>query len=131
MLLQPDRVVITGVPRSGKTTLATNWPGTPERYHTDDLAGVMAWSEVSEHVAGYWMSAAGPWLIEGVAAIRALRKWIATHSSGKPADLVVWMPQERMTLSSGQYSLAKGTRTIWQGLRPELLARGVAIEERY
>ena len=125
--LNTERVCIIGPPRSGKTTLASTMTNVR---HTDDLIGILDWSAASEHVADEWLMSPGPWVIEGVAVVRALRKWLASHSNGKRCDRVIVMTQTHVELSKGQAAKAKGHEKIWQEVRPLLLARGVAIEER-
>jgi adenylate kinase family enzyme len=115
------RIVICGAPRSGKTTLAGL-----QALHTDDLIP-LGWSEASEKVADDWMQRPGPWVIEGVAAARALRKYLAQHPN-KPCDKVIYMPTPRTTPTPGQASMAKGVETVWQQIKGELQARGVEIQ---
>lgn len=121
------RVVIAGVPKAGKTTLALrgDYPG--RVLHTDDLIRPGAWSEVSEEAAG-WFDQPGPWVIEGVATVRALRKWLSWHPTGRPCDRVIWLGSPRLELESGQLRLAKGCWTVWDGIYNEVRARGVPVE---
>jgi hypothetical protein len=64
--------------------------------HTDDLIA-LGWSEASAAVIP-WISRPGPWIIEGVAVPRALRKWFAANPTGKPApDLTL-----RTTTTTGE-----------------------------
>lgn len=126
---QFDRLVIAGVPKAGKTRLATGlWQANPEVLpkHTDDLIGRLEWSEASAEVARHWFGAPSPWIIEGVAAPRALRKWLEAHA-GKPCDAVVWMDTPFETLSGRQDGMAKGCRTVWQEIEMKLRSRGVEI----
>lgn len=123
------RLVITGVPRAGKTTLARDLAVGFEPRHTDDLISAsVGWSEVSEIVASRWFPLPGPYVIEGVAAVRALRKWLASHPEGMPCDRVIWLDTPLLPLTRGQEIMAKGCRTVWREVEPELLARGVHVE---
>lgn len=144
-----EHVVVTGIPRAGKTTFANamGGEGAADVLHTDDLIGVqldagpLDWSGVSAYVAERWL-AGGPLVeslgrlelralfVEGVAAVRALRKWLAAHPEGKPCDRVLWFGTPVVALTPGQASLAKGCRTVWAEVEPLLRARGVAIEVR-
>ncbi|HEY0194873.1 MAG TPA: hypothetical protein VGC42_27360, partial [Kofleriaceae bacterium] len=79
------RILITGGPRTGKTTLAgalevellaqRGAGPAPAVRHTDDMIeqtkhlGKDGWSEASR-LASLWLDAHGPWIIEGVAASR-------------------------------------------------------------
>lgn len=126
-----QRDVIIGPPRSGKTTLALEFARPGVRVmHTDSLIGSHAWSELSLLVARDWLTQPGPWIIEGVAAVRALRKWLHMHSRGKPCDRVIELMRPREKLTARQRSMAKGCATIWADVRPGLAARGVALEHR-
>jgi len=120
------RLLVAGVPRAGKTTLAMKLAA--ERNfivrHTDSLMG-LEWSEASA-AAALWLNDAGPWIIEGVAVPRALRKWLAANT-GAPCDVVYWMPAARVPLTTGQRSMAGGCITVWAEVLPQLLARGVEV----
>lgn len=117
------RVAIAGVPRAGKTTLAARFPGLS--LHTDNLID-LGWSEASE-AAAVWFDERDPFVIEGVAVPRALRKWLAAHPEGKPCDRLFWLERPLQELSPGQARMAKGCLTVWHEVRPELERRGVEI----
>ncbi len=119
------RTVITGGPRTGKTTLAATY--TEHVEHTDALIDQCEWSEASERVAG-WFDRPGPWVVEGVAAVRALRKWLANNPEGRPCDVVVWLDEPKVEITDGQDTMAKGCATIWSETEPGLVERGVIIE---
>lgn len=119
------RTVISGHPRTGKTHLSQGYHGIVR--HTDDLIQ-LGWSRVSEEVSR-WLSQ--PYdLIEGVAAIRGLRKWLDLHPTGKPCDRLVWLTRPHCPLTPGQHSMAQGCETIFAGIAPTLRARGVVIDQR-
>lgn len=120
-----SRTVILGGPRTGKTTLAASMRS-GRLVHTDDLISTHAWSDASDAIAKM-LDAPGPWVIEGVAAVRGLRKWLRAHAAGKPCDTVVAMWQPRVPLSKGQLAMAKACRTVFDEIRGELTRRGVAI----
>jgi adenylate kinase family enzyme len=131
------RVCITGGPRTGKTTRALRVLERlvePTRVlHTDDLIERLArepdgWSKASAEVAT-WFDAPGPWVIEGVAVPRALRKWLAAHRDGKPCDSVLLLERAWFPLSPGQTSMTKGLLTVWDQIIGELAARGVTISK--
>ena len=121
-----ERIAIAGVPSSGKTTLAEAL--SPIAWHTDDLID-LGWSEASEH-ASYWFDDTAATIIEGVSVPRALRKWLKRNPTGKPADRVIFLCGPHTPLTKGQLSMAKGCWTVWQEIRPELVERGVEIEEK-
>jgi hypothetical protein len=123
------RIVIAGGPKTGKTTLAGRLAvelGCTPR-HTDSLIPTHAWSDASLAVAS-WFDAPGPWIAEGVAAPRALRKWLAANTGGRPADRVVRLGQPHVPWSTGQGAMAKGCARIWGEILPELKRRGVDIQ---
>ena len=124
------RTVIIGAPRTGKTTLAVELVGrtTTRVRHTDDLIGVLDWSAASRKIADQWLTEAGPWIIEGVAAVRGLRKWLRANPTGSPCDTIIVCSHPKVARTEGQGRMAKGHDKIWREIRGELEARGVAIE---
>ena len=122
------RVVIAGTPRSGKSTLAGNLAegGIPV-LHTDDLIGSSEWSEQSRLVADEWFSKNGPWIVEGMTAVRALRKWLETHPEGRPCDVVYWGEQAKTYTTPDQKAMGLGHSRIWQQVRVELVRRGCEL----
>ena len=119
------RIVVLGGPRTGKTTYAATLGGRVR--HTDDAMD-LGWSEASAEVAR-WMVQDGPWVIEGVAGARALRKALAT-STERPCDRVVVLSDPWAELTSGQRTMTKGCVAVFAEIRAELLARGVEVETR-
>jgi hypothetical protein len=100
--------------------------GVPRRC-TDELMS-LGWSESSE-AASRLLDEPGPWIVEGVAASRALRKWLARNPSGAPADTVVHLNTPVVARSRGQHVMAAGCQTVWNEIAPELRARGVHLIE--
>jgi hypothetical protein len=131
LVLPADRIVVVGGPNTGKSTLAhALGQGLPEPTHqvrsTDELVGVLEWSEVSAEVAR-WLDEPGPWVIEGVATARALRKWLAAHP-GERLDLtVVLLSKAFGETSKGQAAMGKGVATVWNEIVIEVLARGARV----
>ena len=116
------RIVICGGPRTGKTTLAVHTAGDlfgcgvdgVRLRHTDDLIGTHDWSAASAE-AMTWLDAPSPWIIEGVAMSRALRKWRDAHpGEPPPVDKVIRLTTPHVTLTKGQAAMAKGEETVWQ-----------------
>ena len=122
------RIAIAGYPRSGKTTLAQEMAekdGVKVVRHTDDVME-MGWSESSEH-ASTWFDAEGPWIIEGVAVPRALRKWLARNPEGKPCEMVAFQRFAHEELTQGQKTMAKGCDTVFMGILEDLTRRGTVV----
>jgi hypothetical protein len=141
------RICITGGPRTGKTTLAKEvWvdeerarlPGNyvvTQLRHTDDLIeqcahlGKDAWSEASR-IASTWLDEPGPWIIEGVAVSRALRKWHEAHpGEPPPVDRVIYLdlPFEKWT--PGQQAMGRGVATVHENdVEPWLREHGMRTE---
>ena len=120
-----ERVVIAGVPRAGKTTLARQM--TDDVRSTDDLIS-LGWSEASAAAAA-WFNEPGPWVVEGMAAPRALRKWLEAHPTGRPCDRVIWLAHTREKHSPGQQAMGKGASTVMREIAGELRRRGVIVED--
>lgn len=121
------RILVIGVPRAGKSTLVDmlkaqlDIPVT----HIDEWAKDMPWSFVSDRVAEK-LESEGPWIMEGVAGVRGLRKWLLKNE-GKPEFHIVWMNDPKVKLTAGQDNMRNGTKTIWAGVKQTLEVRGVNI----
>lgn len=118
------RVVVVGGPRTGKSMLAHALGR--EVKATDELVGVLEWSEVSAEVAT-WITAEGSWVIEGVATARALRKWLAANPGAALDATIVLMGKPFAELTKGQAAMGKGVATVWDGIAADVLARGARV----
>jgi len=117
------RTVIVGGPKCGKTTRAVAMGG--DIISTDGFASAGDFSAQSEAAAKH-LGGDGDWVLEGVTAVRALRKWLRTHD-GKPCDVVVNLTTAYQPLSPGQQALGKGCQTVLREITPELRKRGVEL----
>ena len=130
------RILITGSPKSGKTTLSREIGDSLynySRFHTDDLISPdkQNWSEVSQIVSDkLYTMLHNSFIYEGVAIPRALRKFLNEYSEyrEKPCDLIIYMPNPRIRLTKGQESMRKGVETVWREILPQLISLGVRIE---
>lgn len=129
------RICITGGPRTGKTTLAADLSAIPRIVggaahlvrHTDDLIH-LGWSEASAAVLP-WLDEPGPWIIEGVAVSRALRKWREAHpGEAPPVDRMVYLDAPHEALVKGQVSMAKGVRKVHDEIEGWLAEHGIETE---
>lgn len=139
-----DRVLIAGGPRVGKSTLARKLavrrnltlPGIDDHNERggyflgaeESLAivkGESSWSGGSQSMSD-WMDKAGPWVIEGVAGWRAVRKRLATKGD-LPVDVVVWMARPRLGLTPGQTAMHKGCETVRKQCFPALAKAEVPV----
>lgn len=122
-------LVILGGPRTGKTYLSnkiSNQLNPRQILHTDKLMH-LPWSEASE-AASYWFDTPGEWIIEGVMAVRALRKWLERNKGKKPDWEIVFLTKLKSPYSArGQESMAKGVKTVFDEIYPELQSRGFKI----
>jgi len=119
--------VIVGGPCAGKSTLADSLASGHKVYGTDELM-TLDWSE-SSLLAAQWLNEPAPWVCEGVAMGRALRKWLAANPVGFPADLIVYLKEPAKGLSGGQIAMHKACWTIWLQIKDELMSRGVPLIE--
>jgi adenylate kinase family enzyme len=85
------RIVIIGGPHVGKTTLAKRLRdecGISNTHHSDDVKH-LGWSESSAAVSE-WFNESGEWIVEGVQAARALRKWLKANPDAElDADILI------------------------------------------
>ena len=95
--------------------------------HCDDLAGVLEWSEASRVIAEEWMTEAGPWVIEGTAAVRAARKFLLAHPGTPPCDFLLYLTEPWTDRLPGQVTMAKGCWSIFVGIEKQLQAAGVNV----
>lgn len=85
------KIVLTGYPKTGKTTLANQLLAAGYKVlHTDDAIALGIHNDSA--AIAEWFNEPGDWVIEGVTAPRAIRKWLEQHPGrGFPADLVVYL----------------------------------------
>jgi hypothetical protein len=122
-----QRVAITGWPKTGKTTLAQSLGG--GRSTDDTIEMGLGWSEGSAEVST-WFDKPGPWIIEGVAIPRALRKWHERHpGENPPIDKLIILGTTHEQLNPGQTSMGKGIdkvlADIMPWLRPHVLIENI------
>lgn len=86
----------------------------------------LEWSEASA-VVSTWFDAPGGWVVEGVAAVRALRKWLDRNPTGAPCDHVIFLEEPFVALTKEQTAMGRGCVTVWQKTVDRLRARGVTV----
>lgn len=132
------RIAISGGPRTGKTTMAINLFGglasaadragiSSHVFHTDDLIS-LGWSEASE-AASKWFDEPGPWIVEGVAVSRALRKWREANPHRRPPiDRMIFLHLAKAPTTKGQDTMAKGVVKVHDEIEGWLLDHGIKTE---
>ena len=123
--MSSERIAIVGGPRTGKTTYAATLAAEDQIRHTDDLISE-GWSAASES-ASHWFDDPEAIVIEGVAVIRALRKWLTRNPEGKPCEQLIILSRAFEALSKGQLAMTKGCQTVFTEILPTLQQRGVEI----
>lgn len=126
-LTETSRIVVAGEPRCGKTRFAEllrESGGFPVR-GADELVKLDWLSQAAE--LEVWLAAPGPWIIEGLFVINALKTWLKAHAAGAPCDVVYWMDATKIARTGTQAALGRGARAIWVEIEPALRARGVQI----
>lgn len=104
------RILITGVVGGGKTTLSEQLGKQHECLvlHTDDLMGTYEWSSASQYIADKWLTLPGPWIIEGVAVPRALRKYQEQNPhEPPPCDRVIVLTETHKELNPRQEAMGR------------------------
>jgi predicted kinase len=125
--------LIIGWPGTGKTTLAKDLAEThqlehlctdPQRLCPPGVKGTpdgLNWSGCSQFVADNWLGNHSS-VIEGVAVLRALRKWREKWAKNPnvpfPADKIILLKNPLKPLSKGQITMGKGHDTVLTELLP-------------
>lgn len=124
------RILITGWPRTGKTTLSAEL-GELHRVlarHTDDLIGRLDWSAASAEVAK-WLEEPGPWIIEGVSVARVLRKYRDAHpDEPPPCERLIYLRTPHVELNARQAGMGKGVDSVISELEPWFAEHGLEVE---
>lgn len=109
---QGNKILILGGPRGGKTTHArylSRRLGIPVQ-HFDDYIKKYDWSEMSDQIA-QWLDDPGPWIKEGVAGVRGLRKWLHKNKRNPDFEIIV-LNEPRIKLTPGQDRMHKNHSKI-------------------
>jgi hypothetical protein len=114
LLAAYSRIVLAGVPKAGKTTLADRVVDRPV-IHTDDYIEA-GWDD-SPRIAASKVGA-GSWLVEGVRGLAVIRE-------GAVPGLVVWLPVPLVRLTTNQERFAKGRASAFE----KWLASGRTLED--
>jgi hypothetical protein len=131
------KVILVGGPRSGKSTYAGELrkTGIPtycaDPYHMvkEPEFGVIylpdwliRWSEQSQYIADTWFKMPrDSWCIEGVATVRALRKYLLQGGSLEGIKVIKFDGSiPGIELKPGQKSMAKGVDKIWAEISDQI-----------
>lgn len=142
------RYIIIGPPFAGKSTLmqklmAKGYPAfcTDSKTQTREVVkGVtylqdgLEWSEASQYVADNWLGTAGPWVVEGVAALRAVRKMIRQGNGAalKGAEIIVLSfmhYKDQDNLKEGHFAMNRAFRSMWAEIGPLCKGLGIVVHE--
>jgi hypothetical protein len=135
-----SRVILVGPPRAGKSTYARKLrqSGVPTyctdprslckepedgvTYLPEKYAAPDRWSAGSLYVAENWIPLPGPYCIDGVATVRALRKLLDRGLSLPPGVKVIRFTKqfEHAVTAEGQRTMAKGVSSIWREVERRL-----------
>lgn len=113
------RLLITGGPRTGKSTLAQQLALEMSTPHcsTDELLDDtgLSWHATITQVVK-WMEQPEPWLIEGVKIPHAMACWAELHPKTPPADRVIFLTKPLVLLTGKQLAMMKGIYSVWRGV---------------
>jgi hypothetical protein len=117
------KILVIGGPRCGKTTKALKL--CRELHipidHFDKYISTYEWSELSEKISD-WLDEPGPWIKEGVAGVRGLRKWLRKNK-GLPDFEIHILNEPKVNLTPGQARMHKNHSTILQECLDEIEKR--------
>jgi len=120
---QGKKILIIGGPKGGKTTRARQLSlthGIPIQ-HFDSYISKYDWSEMSDQIAK-WLDDPGPWIKEGVAGSRGLRKWLRKNKKIPDFEIIV-LNEPKMKLTQGQDRMHKNHSKILKECMDEIEQR--------
>lgn len=128
------RIIVIGKPRRGKSTFCRKLsenigfriycadpvtlvkdPEDGVTYLDETYADPKMWSAASEFIRDSWFPMTGPWIMESVSLVRALRKFHDMYPKEPPPcdRLVAFMGKPLVKLNKGQETMSKGIDTIY------------------
>lgn len=119
VLNQYARIAIVGGPKTGKTTLANRITDRP--LISTDGWQQLEWSEASKTVADLANKIKGKVAIEGVAAIRAVRKGMKVDALLLLVDPLIEQTPRQRAMSKSQLTILKEVQKMYPDL-PVLIA---------
>lgn len=126
-----SRILITGGPRTGKTTLAAQLSKQKEIstiLATDGLIGFKDFHLQTLLVAS-WLDQPAPWIIEGCQAAHALQHWLSHHPdpASTPCDVLYWLQQPFTSLNPKQQKFKDQIDRLLSPSATILQLRGVTV----
>lgn len=118
------RILILGGPKAGKTTTSKSLGVKMgiKVQHLDELNEDHEWSEQSDAIAE-GLDEEGPWIKEGVAGVRGLRKWLKNNPGKLPPFQIKVMKKPLQELKTGQKIMHKQHETILRECLKEIEKR--------
>jgi len=126
------KYIIIGPPRSGKSTRARSLRGQGvPTFCTDPKSLVkepekdviylpegLGWSKGSQYICDWWFTLSGDWCVEGIATVRALRKYILKFNDLPKDCHIVRLTEQYGDLLEGQRRMKKSIQNIWNEIEP-------------
>ena len=120
------RVLISGVPRSGKTTLSKLLAGKQATFHTDTLMGGDTF-EKQGHLVASLLEDNNYYIYEGCMVVRGVREWFNVHIDEAPCEVFIWLEEPRTALNSSQQKVLRNIKPVFDSVIDELQNTGVVI----
>lgn len=128
--LDHPRVILAGVPRSGKTSHAARAGerfGRKVFWESQTFEGTR--DEQAVEIARQ-IDSSGDWILEGCSAVLGLRQWLADNPHKQLDAVVYFFGKPVQKHSKGHERQSKAIHTVWAQIKSELQYRGATVIER-